>query len=155
MKGAPWQPSDAQCYGEGGGSRHCPRATTMAASDLAPSAKAATHLFRGKTILAPMVRCGTLPLRLLALDYGADTVFTEELVDHKVKKLVRRENPRLGCVDFWLPGSKEDALVFRTLPRAERNRLVLQLGSASPETAVAAALVVENDVAGTARQDAP
>ena len=31
----------------------------------------------GKTILAPMVRVGTLPMRLLALDYGADIVYTE------------------------------------------------------------------------------
>jgi len=30
-----------------------------------------------KLILAPMVRIGTLPLRLLALDYGADIVYCE------------------------------------------------------------------------------
>lgn len=29
------------------------------------------------TILAPMVKAGTLPLRLLALEYGADLVYTE------------------------------------------------------------------------------
>jgi tRNA-dihydrouridine synthase len=28
-------------------------------------------LHRNKNILAPMVRCGTLPLRLTCLDYGA------------------------------------------------------------------------------------
>lgn len=33
--------------------------------------------FRGKKILAPMVRVGTLPMRLLALDYGADIVYCE------------------------------------------------------------------------------
>lgn len=33
--------------------------------------------FRGKNILAPMVRVGTLPMRLLALDYGADIVYCE------------------------------------------------------------------------------
>ncbi len=31
----------------------------------------------GKFILAPMVRIGTLPMRLLALDYGADIVYCE------------------------------------------------------------------------------
>ena len=30
-----------------------------------------------KVILAPMVRVGTLPMRLLALDYGADLVYSE------------------------------------------------------------------------------
>lgn len=33
--------------------------------------------FRNKAILAPMVRVGTLPMRLLALDYGADIVYCE------------------------------------------------------------------------------
>lgn len=39
---------------------------------------AATRLsFRNITALAPMVRVGTLPMRLLALDYGADVVYCE------------------------------------------------------------------------------
>ena len=33
--------------------------------------------YSGKVILAPMVRVGTLPMRLLALDYGADIVYSE------------------------------------------------------------------------------
>lgn len=33
--------------------------------------------FRDITALAPMVRVGTLPMRLLALDYGADVVYCE------------------------------------------------------------------------------
>lgn len=33
--------------------------------------------FHNKVILAPMVRVGTLPMRLLALDYGADLVYCE------------------------------------------------------------------------------
>lgn len=35
-------------------------------------------------ILAPMVRGGTLPTRLLALSYGADLVYSEELIDLKM-----------------------------------------------------------------------
>ena len=31
----------------------------------------------GKIVLAPMVRIGTLPMRLLALRYGADIVYAE------------------------------------------------------------------------------
>lgn len=47
---------------------------------------------KGKTILAPMVRMGTLPFRMLALKYGADIVFTEELIDLKLMNTVRVEN---------------------------------------------------------------
>jgi tRNA-dihydrouridine synthase 2 len=47
-----------------------------------------------KNILAPMVKAGTLPLRLLALQYGADIVYCEELIDWKLLRSVRREN---GC----------------------------------------------------------
>ena len=31
--------------------------------------------FRGKVVLAPMVRSGELPMRLMALKYGADLVW--------------------------------------------------------------------------------
>ena len=33
--------------------------------------------YSNKAILAPMVRIGTLPARLLALKYGADIVYSE------------------------------------------------------------------------------
>jgi tRNA-dihydrouridine synthase 2 len=45
-----------------------------------------------KIILAPMVRMGTLPLRLLALRYGADIVYTEEIVDKKMVRTKRVVN---------------------------------------------------------------
>lgn len=48
--------------------------------------------YADKLILAPMVRIGTLPMRLLALEYGADIVYTEELIDWKLLRSVRREN---------------------------------------------------------------
>lgn len=48
--------------------------------------------YENKLILAPMVRIGTLPMRLLALDYGADVVYTEELIDWKLLRSFRREN---------------------------------------------------------------
>lgn len=41
-------------------------------------ASAMTRLnYANKVILAPMVRIGTLPSRLLALKYGADIVYCE------------------------------------------------------------------------------
>lgn len=48
--------------------------------------------FANKLILAPMVRVGTLPMRLLALEYGADIVYSEELIDWKFLKSVKRKN---------------------------------------------------------------
>lgn len=45
-----------------------------------------------KIILAPMVRINTLPMRLLALDYGADLVYSEEIIDHKLIKCKRIVN---------------------------------------------------------------
>ncbi len=39
---------------------------------------ASTRLsYSNKVMLAPMVRIGTLPSRLLALEYGADIVYSE------------------------------------------------------------------------------
>jgi tRNA-dihydrouridine synthase 2 len=35
--------------------------------------------FRNKVVLAPMVRSGELPMRLLALNYGADLVWGASL----------------------------------------------------------------------------
>ncbi|KAG8470701.1 hypothetical protein KFE25_009122 [Diacronema lutheri] len=113
-------------------------------SDASP----AEALFRGKVMLAPMVRAGTLPLRLLALHYGADTVYSEELIDLKVAKLSRVENGVLGTVDFVLASGAQPVVTFRTDPSKERGRLVFQLGSASPASAVAAARVVADDVDG-------
>lgn len=51
--------------------------------------------YANKIILAPMVRVGTLPMRLLALNYGADIVYTEELIDWKLLKTTRLDNRRI------------------------------------------------------------
>ena len=53
--------------------------------------------YSNKVILAPMVRMGTLPLRLLSLQYGADIVYTEELVDKKMNRTKRVVNG-LYCI---------------------------------------------------------
>ena len=53
--------------------------------------------YSNKVILAPMVRMGTLPLRLLSLQYGADIVYTEELVD---KKMIRTKRVVNGLYDI-------------------------------------------------------
>lgn len=51
--------------------------------------------YDNKIILAPMVRIGTLPMRLLALRYGADIVYTEELIDWKFLRSKRRCNGKI------------------------------------------------------------
>lgn len=48
--------------------------------------------FRNKIIMAPMVRIGTLPGRLLALEMGADLVYSEELIDLKLINCQRSIN---------------------------------------------------------------
>ncbi|KFV18419.1 tRNA-dihydrouridine(20) synthase [NAD(P)+]-like, partial [Tauraco erythrolophus] len=97
--------------------------------------------FRGKKILAPMVRVGTLPMRLLALDYGADIVYCEELIDIKMlqcKRVINGKYEVLGTVDFVAPNER---VVFRTCER-ERHRVVFQMVRNQPQ------VLLESDVAG-------
>lgn len=131
--------------------------------------------YENKLVLAPMVRIGTLPMRLLALDYGADIVYTEELIDWKLLRSFRRENGKkmlvlramfigvylvwkieqiaainfsldvLGTVDYI---DKTDGTVtFRTCLR-ERDKVVLQIGTCDATRALKVAKMVEQDVAG-------
>lgn len=48
--------------------------------------------YRNKICLAPMVKIGTLATRLLALRYGADIVYSEEIIDFKFLRSYRYEN---------------------------------------------------------------
>ncbi|KCV72574.1 hypothetical protein H696_00165 [Fonticula alba] len=103
----------------------------------------ATSLYRGMNILAPMVRSGTLPMRILALQYGADRVYGEELVDHSMLRTVRVENHALGTVDYVDSTGK---VIFQTCAR-ERGRVIFQIGTSDPERAVRVAKMVHRDVA--------
>jgi len=96
-----------------------------------------------KLWLAPMVRIGTLPYRLLALRHGADLVYTEEIIDKKLTNSTRVLNKQLGTIDFIR--GKEGALVLRLLEE-EKSKLVWQIGSNNPKTALEAAKLIENDV---------
>lgn len=113
--------------------------------------------YRGKVVLAPMVRSGELPSRLLALKYGADLVWGPETIDRALIGTTRHINPRTGTVDFTrLPSNgsrpaKEDqkeSLIYRLHPSRERGRLIYQIGTSSPSLAVEAAKLVAGDVAG-------
>ncbi|KAK0118800.1 hypothetical protein ONS96_011883 [Cadophora gregata f. sp. sojae] len=113
--------------------------------------------YRGKLVLAPMVRSGELPSRLLALHYGADLVWGPETVDRSMIGTTRKVNESLSTIDFTrLPshGNKDprkdqrESLIFRIHPSREGKRLIFQIGTADPERAVAAARIVAGDVAG-------
>jgi tRNA-dihydrouridine synthase 2 len=101
--------------------------------------------YRNKLILAPMVRVGTLPMRLLALEMGADLVYTEELIDWKLMKSKRKVNTALNTIDFV--DTLDGNVIFRTCEK-EKGKVILQIGTASPERALETAKLVENDVAG-------
>ncbi|THD21207.1 tRNA-dihydrouridine(20) synthase (NAD(P)+) [Fasciola hepatica] len=113
----------------------------LLASDLRQSL-AAPMDFQNKFILAPMVRISTHPMRLIALRYGADYVFSEELIDQRVIRSKRVVNDNLNTIDFILP---DGTVTFRTSPE-ERGRVIAQLGTAKAESALEAARLLENDV---------
>ena len=56
--------------------------------------------YKNKMIMAPMVKIGTTPARLVALDYGADIVYTEEIIDFRLLRSSRVENPVLNTIDY-------------------------------------------------------
>ena len=120
----------------------------------------ARALYRGEG-LAPMVRASAIPLRTLALKYGADFCYTEELIDRSLSSTVRVVNDQLGTIDYikmdphghTKNGSKrklsqgnDSALILRLDPQREKNRLICQIGSGDPELAVQAAVHVHQDV---------
>lgn len=108
--------------------------------------------YAGKLVLAPMVRSGELPARLLSLKYGADLVWGPEIVDKKMLECTREWNEKTQTVDFTTArqgkgNEDKKSIVFQT-GGAEKDRIIFQLGSANPELAVAACKMVAADVAG-------
>ncbi|KAL5404049.1 hypothetical protein PMIN03_009428 [Paraphaeosphaeria minitans] len=115
--------------------------------------------YRGKVVLAPMVRSGELPSRLLALKYGADLVWGPETIDRALIGTTRHLNLHTQTIEFTrLPTSKlknptldpdmRKSVIYRIHPELEKGKLIYQIGSANPELAVQAAKLVAPDVAG-------
>lgn len=107
-------------------------------------------MYAGKLCLAPMVRSGELPMRLMALQYGADLVWSPEIIDRKIRICTRVENKKMGTIDYvdaTRPSTKVP-VIFRTNPSVEKGRLIFQMGSADPAIAVEGALKVIDDVDG-------
>ena len=103
-----------------------------------------------KLYLAPMVRVGGLPFRALCLKYGADKVWTEEIIARRISKCTRIVNNELNTIDFISQPDNRGltTVVFRTDPVLERDKVIFQLGTAAANEALEAALVVHEDVAG-------
>ncbi|KAJ5154217.1 Aldolase-type TIM barrel [Penicillium coprophilum] len=112
--------------------------------------------YRNKIVLAPMVRSGELPSRLLALKYGADLVWGPETIDRSMIGAERRVNPRNGTIEFTRMPSNggrpnkpiKESIIYRIDPVREKGRLIYQIGTADPELAVQSARVVAADVSG-------
>ena len=105
--------------------------------------------YRGKVVLAPMVRSGELPSRLLALKYGADLVWGPETVDRSMIGTVQETNPRTGCIE-WSRASNngQTNIIYRIDPARESSKLIYQIGTASPDYAVQAATLIAPWVKG-------
>ncbi|KAK5990337.1 tRNA-dihydrouridine(20) synthase [Cladobotryum mycophilum] len=113
--------------------------------------------YRGKVVLAPMVRSGELPSRLLALHYGADLVWGPETIDRAMIGTTRRYNEATKTVE-WVriashgqkepPPDAKESIIYATLPEAESKKLVFQIGTSDPDRAVEAARLVAADVVG-------
>ena len=96
--------------------------------------------------LAPMVRANSTPLRILALDYGADIVYSEELIARRLELCVRKDNDELKTIDFVDASGKTTCL--RVDPARETGRLVVQLGAADGACAARAAALVADVASG-------
>lgn len=103
------------------------------------------------------MRSGECPSRLLALHYGADLVWGPETVDKSLIGTTRRVNERTGTIDFTRFSNNtvgrdgadaQESVIYRLHPQREGKQHIFQIGSANPETAVAAAKVIAADVSG-------
>ncbi|KAI9166947.1 tRNA dihydrouridine synthase (Smm1) [Paramyrothecium foliicola] len=109
--------------------------------------------YRGKVVLAPMVRSGELPTRLLSLRYGADLVWGPETVDRAMIGTTRRYNPDTKIVEWFRMSSSnskepKESVIYRSHLEKEGTKHIFQIGTSDPERAVQAARLVAADVAG-------
>lgn len=104
--------------------------------------------YRGKIVLAPMVRSGELPSRLLALKYGADLVWGPETVDRSMIGTTKKTNPRTGCLEWSRATHDRETVLYRIDPQRESGKLIYQIGTNSPQRAVEAAKLFAEHVSG-------
>ncbi|CAL8092722.1 unnamed protein product [Orchesella dallaii] len=101
--------------------------------------------YDNKVILGPMVRIGTLAFRLLSLRYGADLVYSEEIIDWRLLRSKRMVNEEMGIIEYI--DESDGTTIFSTCEE-EKSRVILQLGTSDPERALKVGLLVQDDIAG-------
>lgn len=104
--------------------------------------------FQGKLVLAPMVRAGELPTRLLSLENHADLVWSPEIIDKKILTTERHFNETINCVEYRIKNSNKNNVVLKIDQKREVNKLIFQMGTCNTDLAISAAKHVINDVAG-------
>ena len=104
-----------------------------------------SSLYINKICLAPMVRVSSCSFRVLSLKYGADLVWSEEIIDRRITRSKRVVNDKLGTIDYV---DDRGSVLFRTDPIIEKGKIIFQIGTSDPDHALDAARKVENDVAG-------
>lgn len=94
--------------------------------------------YRGKIVLAPMVRSGECPSRLIALKYGADLVWGPETIDKAMIGTTRIFNEHTKTVDFsrlssnglknpLLNPEQKESVIYRLHPEREGKRHITLL----------------------------
>ncbi|CAL4063223.1 unnamed protein product, partial [Meganyctiphanes norvegica] len=101
--------------------------------------------YENKIIIAPMVRVGTLPFRLMAIDYGADLVYTDEIIDWKMLRSVEEKNDVLKTTDFV---DKSNGTVFFRTCDNEKEKVIFQVGTSDAQRALKVGKMVEPYVSG-------
>ncbi|KAJ1921285.1 tRNA-dihydrouridine synthase 2 [Tieghemiomyces parasiticus] len=99
--------------------------------------------YADKLILAPMVRVGMLPMRMLALKYGADIVYTPEIIDKRIINSERVVNERTGIIEY-----RNNGVADLQIHPSEKPYVVFQMGTSDPDLALQAAQKVAQDVCG-------
>lgn len=93
------------------------------------------------------------------MKYGADLVWGPETIDKALIGTTRRVNSTTNTIDFTrlssnvtkntaLPCDQRESVIYRLHPEREGRRLIYQIGTSDPETAVTAAKLIASDVAG-------
>ncbi|KAK3671270.1 tRNA-dihydrouridine synthase 2 [Recurvomyces mirabilis] len=95
--------------------------------------------YRGKIVLAPMVRSETIDKALIGTTRHFNAV--TGTVDFTRLSSNGAKNPAINS-------EQRESVIYRLHPSREGKRLIYQIGTANPETAVQAAKLVAQDVAG-------
>ncbi|MEN2498752.1 MAG: tRNA-dihydrouridine(20) synthase [NAD(P)+]-like protein [Marteilia pararefringens] len=92
-----------------------------------------------------MVRVGHVSMRLLCLHYGADLVYSNEIIDESLLLCERSYNDALKTHDFFC---KLSGACLLRVHDDEKNKLIIQLGTKNPQKALKCAKMVEDIVCG-------